>query len=115
MIVYLKADGSVKKIYPDTLTQGSSTGSIVLIAEGVSNYSTISVTAKLPVSGQIVEVGIMTPISAYTLDNEVVYAYYVNLTDSLTNFAGNLQLTFSVTNSGKTNSYIVTLVINPTF
>ena len=114
MIVYLKADGSVKKIYPDTLTQGSSTGSIVLIAEGVSNYSTISVTAKLPVSGQIVEVGIMTPISAYTLDNEVVYAYYVNLTDSLTNFAGNLQLTFSVTNSGKTNSYIVTWAINPT-
>ena len=115
MIVYLKADGSVKKIYPDTLTQGSSTGSIVLIAEGVSNYSTISVTAKLPVSGQIVEVGIMTPINAYTLDNEVVYAYYVNLTDSLTNFAGNLQLTFSVTNSGKTNSYIVTWAINPTF
>ena len=114
MIVYLKADGSVKKIYPDTLTQGSSTGSIVLIAEGVSNYSTISVTAKLPVSGQVVEVGIMTPISAYTLDNEVVYAYYVNLTDSLTNFAGNLQLTFSVTNSGKTNSYIVTWAINPT-
>lgn len=115
MIVYLNADGTIQQVVPQTLTQGSNNQNLIVVGANISNYTSLSAIFKLP-SGQILTPILMTKQdSDYVINNEIVNVWICQITKSITNFSGLLELTIKArTNNIDVNSYMGTVQIAPT-
>lgn len=111
MVIYLNANGTIQQIYPEVVTQGSNSQSIVLLTNGISQGSAIAVNFVLP-NGDKINGGLMIQQDSFVLNDEYVNAYTFDITKSLTNYNGHLKIAFEVVGGGlTTNSYEITIPI----